>query len=238
MKIIYILVILFSMIEAQSYNAYSENMPPYNYIKDGKVTGVSTEILKNITKNSTNITIEKIEYYPWKRAFEKVKNTKNTILYSVGRSVQREKLFSWVGPIDKMRVGVVSKKSKKLNLIKLEDLNHYKTGTIKGSFVEQKLIKNGVNIESLDSFMNMESQIKKLISGRIDSLAFSIPAICYFLIEMGEDLSDYEEVYLLGEAELYFAFNKESNQEIINELNRNIKNLNTKFVSKTYTLSN
>jgi len=166
-----------------------------------------------------------------------VQKTDNTILYSTGRSKERENLFSWVGPIDSIRVGVVAKKSTNIKIEKIEELNRYKIGTITSSFVEQKLIKNGLKQENIDSFISMESQIKKLISGRVDSVAFSIPAICYFLVEMGEDLSDYEEIYLLGEAKLYFAFNKNSDSKIINELNRNIKNLDLHHLSKTYTLS-
>ena len=236
MKLLFIIFLLLNTIKAQSYIAYSENMPPYNFVDSGKVSGFSTNILKQITKNSS-INIKKIEILPWKRAYEMVQKTDNTILYSTGRSKERENLFSWVGPIDSIRVGVVAKKSTNIKIEKIEELNRYKIGTITSSFVEQKLIKNGLKQENIDSFISMESQIKKLISGRVDSVAFSIPAICYFLVEMGEDLSDYEEIYLLGEAKLYFAFNKNSDSKIINELNRNIKNLDLHHLSKTYTLS-
>ncbi len=238
MRFICIVVLLYGIMYAQSYKAYTENMPPYNYIKNGKMSGISTDVLKNITKNSNSIYIKKVELYPWKRAYKKVINTQNTVLYSTGRSQQREKLFAWVGPIDSIRVGVVSKKSKNININKISDLNNYKIGTITSSFVEQKLLKNGLKEKNLDSFISIESQIKKLISGRVDSVAFSIPAICYFLIELGEDLKDYEEIYLLGEAELYFAFNRQSDKDMINELNRNINKLDIEHLSKTYTLSN
>ncbi|HIP30136.1 MAG TPA: transporter substrate-binding domain-containing protein [Sulfurospirillum arcachonense] len=158
-------------------------------------------------------------------------------MYSAGRSTQRENLFAWVGPIDSIRVGVVAKKSSKFNILKITDFKNYSIGTITSSFVEQKLLKEGINKNALDSFVSIESQVKKLVFGRVDMLAFSIPAICYFLQKMGEDLNGYEEVYLLGEADLYFAFNKDSDNEMISELNRNIKNINSKNLSKSYTLS-
>ena len=236
MKIIFILLMSFCIVYPESFKAYSENMPPYNYIENGKVSGISTEILKRITKNST-VYISKIEILPWKRSYEKVLGTKNTVLYSAGRSAQREKLFTWVGPIDSMRVGVVAKKSNKFNISKITDFKRYKVGTIKSSFVEQKLIKQGIDRVNLDSFISIKSQVKKLVSGRVDMLAFSIPAICYFLQEIGENLNDYEEIYLLGKADLYFAFNKDSDKEIINELNRNIQNIDNTHLSKTYTLA-
>lgn len=237
MRFLFTLILLFCTIQAQSFKAYSESMPPYNYIQNGKVNGFSTELLKQITKNS-DIYIEQIEILPWKRAYEKVKNTKNTILYSTARSKERENLFKWVGPIDHIKVGIVAKKSKHIKIKKVDDLNKYKIGTITSSYVEQKLLKNGLNTDSLDSFISVKSQIKKLISGRVDSVAFSIPAICYFLVSIGEDLSDYEVIYPLGEAKLYFAFNKETSKETINELNRNIKNIKIKHASKIYTLLN
>ncbi len=226
---------LFSIIYAESFKAYSENMPPYNYVENGKVSGISTEILKKITKNSS-IYISKIEILPWKRAYEQVLSTKNTVLYSAGRSSERENLFAWVGPIDSIRVGIVAKKDSKLTISKIADFNSYKIGTITSSFVEQKLLKKGINKNALDSFINIESQVKKLVSVRVDMVAFSIPAICYFLQKMGEDLNDYEEVYFVGEADLYFAFNKDSDKDVINELNRNIKSIDNKNLSKSYTL--
>jgi|LGOV01.1.fsa_nt_gb polar amino acid transport system substrate-binding protein len=235
MKAICIFLMLFSIIYAESFKAYSENMPPYNYVENGKVSGISTEILKKITKNSS-IYISKIEILPWKRAYEQVLSTKNTVLYSAGRSSQRENLFAWVGPIDSIRVGIVAKKDSKLTISKIADFNSYKIGTITSSFVEQKLLKKGINKNALDSFINIESQVKKLVSGRVDMVAFSIPAICYFLQKMGEDLNDYEEVYFVGEADLYFAFNKDSDKDVINELNRNIKSIDNKNLSKSYTL--
>jgi polar amino acid transport system substrate-binding protein len=236
MKILILFLILFGIMHAELFRAYSENMPPYSYIENGKASGVSTEILNKITKNSS-VSIEKIEILPWKRSYDKVLSTKNTVLYSAGRSEQREHLFKWVGPIDKIRVGVVAKKSSKFNIRKIADFRSYKIGTITKSFVEQKLLKEGVYQDNLDSFISIESQVKKLISGRVDMVAFSIPAICYFLQEAGENLNDYKEVYLLGEAELYFAFNKDSDEDIINELNRNIKNIDSEHLSKSYTLA-
>jgi polar amino acid transport system substrate-binding protein len=236
MRIIFVFLMLFCIVYAEAFKAYSENMPPYNYIENGKVSGISTQILKKITKNSS-VYISKTEILPWKRAYEKVLSTKNTVLYSVGRSAQRENHFAWVGPIDSIRVGVVAKRSSKFNILKITDFKSYKIGTITSSFVEEKLLKEGINKNSLDSFVSIESQVKKLVSGRVDMLAFSIPAICYFLQKMGEDLNAYEEVYLLGEADLYFAFNKDSDNEMISELNRNIKNINSKNLSKSYTLS-
>jgi len=235
MKIIFMLLALFSMVYSKSFEAYSENMPPYNYIKNGKVGGISTEILKKIIKNST-ISINKIEILPWKRAYNKVLSNKNTVLYSAGRSLQREHLFAWVGPIASIRVGVVAKKSSKFDISKIADFKSYKIGTITKSFVEQKLLKKGVNKSNLDSFISIESQVRKLVSDRVDMVAFSIPAICYYLQQIGENLNDYEEVYLLGKADLYFAFNKDSDKNMLNELNRNIKKIDSKHLSKFYTL--
>ena len=236
MKIIFILAMLFSISYAEIFKAYSENMPPYNYIENGKVSGISTEILKKITKDSS-IHINKTEVLPWKRSYAKVLSTKNTVLYSTGRSKQRENLFAWVGPIDSMRVGVVAKKSANLKISKTIGFRGYKIGTITNSFVEQKLLKEGVKKENLDSFISIESQVKKLVSHRVDMVAFSIPAICYYLKKLGEDLNDYEELYILGKADLYFAFNKNSDKKMIAELNINIKKVSKHTMSNMYTLS-
>jgi len=37
MKLLFIIFLLLNTIKAQSYIAYSENMPPYNFVDSGKV---------------------------------------------------------------------------------------------------------------------------------------------------------------------------------------------------------
>lgn len=59
--------------------------------------------------------------------------------------------------------------------------------------------------------------IKKLKIKRIGLLAFSDITALWFLKRNGEDLEDYEIVYVLEKGEVYFALSSGVSNEIVNE---------------------
>ena len=48
---------------AQNLTVYTEEFPPYNFSEDGRIVGVSTEIVENIM-NRTDLDYE-LAIYPW-----------------------------------------------------------------------------------------------------------------------------------------------------------------------------
>lgn len=72
----------------------TENYPPYNYEQEGKVTGLSTDIVKRIMDESG--LDYKIELLPWARAYEMALNRDDVLIYTITRTTERENLFNWV----------------------------------------------------------------------------------------------------------------------------------------------
>lgn len=202
------------------YTAYTENLPPYNFEKNGKAVGYSVDSLKNIMKKrGLLLSDDDIKVTPWKRAIATVKNKKNTILFSTARVQYREDDYKWVGPIDTMLVGVVAKKSNKIKISNIDDFQNYKVGTLLDSMAETSLLRLGMNSKNMDRFIEIKSQLKKLVNDRIDMVAFGVPAIYYLLNEMNIDISKYEVVYKIKKVNLYYAFNKQTDSKLIQELN-------------------
>ena len=52
---------------------------------------------------------------------------------------------------------------------------------------EQLLVKAGVTEKALDRGNGIEANLKKLLAGRVDMVAFNIPAVMYNLARMAED---------------------------------------------------
>ena len=72
----------------------TENYPPYSYEQEGKITGLSTDIVKCIMDESG---LEyKIELLPWARAYKMAFNRDDVLIYSVTRTTERENLFNWI----------------------------------------------------------------------------------------------------------------------------------------------
>lgn len=224
----YLLLIAFFSFSlcAEVFKVYTEQSPPYNFLENGQVKGYSTRLVEKLfAQNGHQISDNTIQLLPWARGYHNVLNQENSMLYSMVRTPEREALFQWVGPIGKMTLGIIAKKSTQMKVTALETLRQYKIATIPDTASEKALIDIGLRVEHFERFSNRTSQLKKLQENRVDAIAFSVEAAFSLLKEMGCDISEYEVVYVLKESDLYFAFSKNTSQKIISSLNETLKTL-------------
>jgi len=208
------------LVHAEEFKVYTEQNPPFNFMTNTGVHGTSTQLLKRLfEKAHYQLADNTIALVPWARGYHEVLHVKNTMIYSMARTPEREALFAWVGPIGTMRIGILAKKNRHVVLSNLKENTRYKIGTILNTAAEQLMLEQGMNKRALEYFTNIDSQLKKLKEDRLDGVAFSIDAMYQLLRDMGCDLAEYEVVYVLRESDLYFAFNKQTNPQIIQNLN-------------------
>jgi ABC-type amino acid transport substrate-binding protein len=210
----------------ESWNIMTEELPPYNFEQGGEVHGISADILLEIMKkNGISIERKSIQLFPWPRAYRMTLKISGSILFSAARTAEREKLFKWVGPITDLNIGLTALKSRKIKLTSLADAARYRIGTIRDGAPEQLLLRAGVPEKGLDRIAGPELNIKKLQAGRIDMFAFNVPSTQYLMIKRGIDPDKYESVYTLKHADLYYAFNKNTDDRLIDALNRTLQEM-------------
>lgn len=234
MKIVFSLFVCIFFAFGSELKIYTEEMPPYNYMHNGTVLGISTRFFQEIMKeHKTPIKNSQITLGTWQVGYEAVLHDTNSMIYSAARFEKREDLFKWVGPIDTLIVGVIAKKSRKIKIDSPEDFNRYTIGVLHKSAAEQLLKNLGVKDEHLDRFSNIHSQLKKLAFDRLDMVAFGYEGMRFVQKDLGIDPNEYELIYTLKKADLYFAFNKESDEKYIKELNEIAAKLKAKgFIQK------
>lgn len=88
----------FISVSAGELNYYTEDYPPYNYLKNGKVTGIAVETL-NLVWEELGESPKKISLVPWARGYQKILNENDIVLFSTTRTPERENLFKWACPI-------------------------------------------------------------------------------------------------------------------------------------------
>ena len=226
MKHCWLIVFLSFSLCAEVFKVYTEQNPPYNFLENGKVLGQSTALVERLFAQCGHHMVDNsIHLLPWARGYHEVLHENNTMIYSMVRSPEREELFQWVGPIGKITLGIVAKKSSQLSVATPAILHRYKIATIPDTAAEKALLALGFHPSELERFANISSQIKKLKENRIDAIAFSVEGTFSLLKEMGCNVSDYEVVYVLKESDLYFAFNKETNPKLIASMNETLKTL-------------
>jgi polar amino acid transport system substrate-binding protein len=195
-------------LSASELKYYTEDYPPYNYCKEGNITGIAVETLKLVWKEIGE-TPQKINLVPWARGYQSALEENNAVLFSTTRTPERENKFKWACPIaEGTRFVLVGKKDKNIQVNSIKDADKYKIGTIRNDVAEEILIKEGINKNALDSISKTDLNIKKLEIGRIDLIALGEKSLFAAIENEGYDINDYKVYYVLKEAPLCFAFNK------------------------------
>ena len=72
----------------------TENYPPYNMEVDGKLTGLSVEVLEAMLKQmNSKKNIFDVELLSWSKAYSSALKNKNNMVFSTTRTKSREKLY-------------------------------------------------------------------------------------------------------------------------------------------------
>jgi polar amino acid transport system substrate-binding protein len=174
----------------------TEELPPYNMTEDGRLTGMSTEIVQAVLK-AIDMQAE-IQSMPWARAYDIALNNENVLIYSITRTSEREKLFKWVGVIAPMHWYLYAKPDSGIRLTSLEDARPFQIATLKQDAGEQYLLANGFNLgQNLQSNNKYIYNYEKFKLGRVD-LWISIEANALYLIRQAGDKPDEEMMQVLS----------------------------------------
>lgn len=171
-KLIYIVVLfVLSTLSAlaQHVNFVTEDLPPFQILKkDGNHTGAAIEIVSAVIQEAgfnANIKI-----YPWARAYNLGQNQKNTFIFSLIRSEEREQLFQWIGELYTIKPFLAKlANSDKVNIETLNDAKQFKTGVIRHAIAEDYLVKKGFVInQHIYNSSSYNLLWQNLFNGRTD----------------------------------------------------------------------
>jgi polar amino acid transport system substrate-binding protein len=210
----------------------TEHSPSSNMIMDNQLTGYAVDILEKMLELSHSKKTKKdFKVFPWARGYSMVQKKPNTVLFAMLRTKQRENLFKWVGPIKSSKVSLIGKKSRNIKINSLDDILKYSIGTIKDDVAELELKELGIkSFDSISGTKSIETSIKKLQRDRIDLFAYSYVIDTWKI--KGFDPKDYESVYTLKENSLYYAFHKDTDQKIIDQLQTTLDQLKEQGIVK------
>jgi polar amino acid transport system substrate-binding protein len=170
---------------ADEIRIVTEELPPFNMTQDGKLTGMSTEVVQAVLKE---IGVQAaIQSMPWARAYDIALNSENVLIYSITRTPQREKLFKWVGVIAPTHWYLFSRPERNIKLGGLDDARKYQIATVKEDAGEQYLVAKGFTVgKNLQSNNKYEYNYEKFKAGRVD-LWISIELNALFLMRQAGD---------------------------------------------------
>lgn len=203
------------------FDIYVGRVSPFTVVSEAeKVTGAAVDVVEIIMERAGNpIDTEEIQSISWARAIFDVENISKTMIFCVARTAQREDKFKWVGPVAELNLGLVAKREPRIEIRDKADLHEYRIGAVRNSGPAQILeTVYQIPIDELTLLSNDTLQFKMLESGRVDLITQADTAAPAWLTKLGLDQADYEMVHVMKRLKLYVAFNKSTDQALIDRI--------------------
>lgn len=206
-------------VESQVIYLTTEHYPPYNIDlslnrenRTQEIGGASTEIVKELMQRSKYS--YSLKLLPWKRAYQSAQNEVYTGVFSTTRTPAREELFKWVGPIADNNYILFTSKDRDISISSIEEAKNYTVGAYGGSVAVSIMADVGITTELVPKdYLN----ILKLERERIDLWISGSLYGPYLAKQNG--VSQLKEVFTVRKTQMYIAFNKETPDSIIQDLN-------------------
>lgn len=214
----------------------TETYPPYNFEDYGILRGIAVDLLIAATRlKSIKLRRDKIKIYPWARGYKQVLKGPGTVLFSTTRTAERENLFKWAGPISATRVVLLAPIASQIKINTSQDMMGYIIGGIRDDVGEQLVLASGYPRDKFISQANANAVVKMLVKKRMDIWAYEEFVANWFIKQNQLDTDDFKSIFLLKEGQLYFAFSKDVDNELIELLQQGIDKVKKMpgFVGKT-----
>lgn len=200
----------------------TEHAPPLQYIRNGKISGLSTDAV-NKALSKTSITAE-FEILPWARAYKKALSEPNTLIYSMMRNPQREDKFNWLGVIGQLRIAFVSLNDRQdIKIDSLDDAKGHVIGLMRNDIMHEYLIKKGFKEgEHFVLQKDIESVTKLLFANKIDLMLVDPNPLVFTANKLGLKGENLAAKYYLPDHsyDVYLAANKNTHPQIIEKLTK------------------
>ena len=201
------------------YRILTESYPPFNYEENGKLTGISTEIVMEILK-ILKWEDASIEILPWDIAYKTTLNEPNAILYSLTKTPSRENQFNWVGPIatnywNLYSLKTIEGKELDFEIRSLEDAHRYSVGAQWKGAIANYLETQG--FKHLNYSKKIEEEVQELLDFKIQLAGVSELVLYSVLRQKGMAPDKVKCVFNLKHSYLYIGFNKKVPNEIIQQ---------------------
>lgn len=218
---VWAVVLSVGSVRAQPLTVYVGKVPPFTDVDhQGKVFGAAVDVVAEVMAEAGNpVDVGAMRSISWARAVEEVETKPGTMIFGMARTPQRENRFKWVGPIARLNLGLVGKRRPRIEINSPEDLRKYRLGVIRNSapahILEQQY---GIKPWNMTMIKSDELQFRMLEANRVDLISQADTAAPFWLRLMGMAPEDYEMVYVLKELELYMAFNKATDDALLQKV--------------------
>ena len=189
----------------------TEEYWPMNYSRDGRLTGLSVELLKRMWREM-GVSEQPIRLFPWPRAYDMGHVDPRTVLFSMYRTKGRNPDFKWVGPIVRGKTEVFTLRSRHLDARSLGQLGGWRLAAVRDVASANILRDAGLRYTGSGS---PDTAIKMLTRDRVDAVAMDAMQFHHFAARLGCPTSEFKPIMTLCTDPLYFAFSLDTPDALI-----------------------
>jgi len=206
--------------QAATLDAYTEELPPYNFTDEsGAPAGIAVDLLRAVCAEAA-LTCN-IRIVPWARAYRDALTKPDCLVFSTTRTPERESSLLWVGPIARRTVWLYARADSQLTVKGPQDLRGLRIGAINQDWIADSMKRLGPNAFDIEPAPNLETNVLKLMNGRIDVLPSVSTELAWYLRKHGYDQNSVRPLFkLLDDLGLYFAVNPKTNPETVQALGK------------------
>jgi polar amino acid transport system substrate-binding protein len=191
----------------ESLSFYTTEMPPYNYVENGSLTGISVDLLELVTEEmGKKVSREELQLLSWSEGYQAALTQKNSMIFTIARIPSREASFKWAGPIMTSRTVIFARQGSGIEIDGPSDLQDYRIGVETDDAAIPQLLDIGVDESQLVQEPNATALAAVLRDGKIDLWAYGEVSGRYFAEQIMGDASSIEVVYSFPYVSLYYAF--------------------------------
>ena len=162
-----------------------------------------------------------IQFVPWRRGYQQVKQSANTMIFPLARTAHRETDFQWVGQLIPIRYYLFRLKDRpELSITNLDEARLYRIGVVNYHAHHEYLLQR--DFKQLPAVNSSEQNIKKLLLRRIDFFAVSDGGILPLCQRTQIDCSQITPALPLTDlaSGLYMAFGQETDSAVVQRLRK------------------
>lgn len=223
----------------QALNAVAPLLPILVSSSDGEKAdgGQAVEIVNEVGRRA-GIPIV-IGVQPWTRAMFTATNSPNTLFFPVVRTSDREALFEWIGPVNRIEYWVFKRKDSPAPAAKaLQELKQASIGVLANdalsSYLQAELPQ--AKIQSMPKY---ESLTPMLIAGRFDYLVAVRAPFMQNLDQLGIVRGEVQPLFQVqgntSDSRAYLVMSKGSDPTLVSKLRKALKSMEDDGVwEKTY----
>lgn len=206
----------------------TEDLKPFQYYENGKLTGINVNKIRAAI-NLAGLPNTSIDVYPWARAYQTALSNKNTFIFSIVRTKERENKFIWVCQLDSQQYGFFGRPLLASEISSVEEAKKFKTVVLIDDLAHRLLLNKGFKENhNLIVLSNLDSAFKMILADKAELIVANKLVFNSMAREFGYDENQWRFIVDIPELQVghYLATNKKTDIQLITKIRKAMKVVN------------